>query len=571
MRLKIIRLVIASFFVVLGLGLIYLQIIQGQHYYNLSVNNRIRVVPIEGIRGRILDRNGIILADTRVSFDVFVVPQELEKEKEMFVFLSKTLDVDQKELEKTYKKKMIAQFVPVAIAQDISRDKAIVLEEHKFRFPGLIIQLGAKRDYPLKSIGAHVLGYVGKMSPSKKIKFKEYGYAIPKITGYSGIEEYYDSFLKGKDGGLQVEVNHRGEQVRLLGMRTPVRGQDMTLTIDSRIQKIAADCISKYIGSIVVLDLDSGEVLGMVNSPSFDPNVFVKASESNKRAKLFSDPKAPMLNRAIGGQYPPGSVFKIPLAIAALDSGKITANSTFSCNGFYSLGRRRFRCSHSHGMQNFTEAIAHSCNVYFYNVGLILGAQKIREFAHLFGLGMRTDIDLPYEEKGLIPDPDNYYKRAKRRWSKGDTLNFSIGQGDVLVTPLQVVNMMATVARDGKEIPPRLLKSAADIKKVQGYLERDINIPKPYFDLVKGGAKAAIADYAGTARVLYMKDLLVMGKTGTAQTSGKKKTHAWFAGFCPETKRKIVFCVFLEHGGSSYNACRVAKELLQSMKKQNIL
>ena len=539
MRFKIIKLIIVSFFLALIAGLFHLQIIKGNEYYELSRYNRIRIVPVEGNRGRILDRNGVVLADTRVSFDAVIISQEIRDKEELFSFLSRTLEVDQDVLLKIFKDRSAAPFVPVVIQEDIDQKKAVVLEENKFRFPGLFVNVGAKREYPFGEIGAHVLGYVSRINQDKVKKFKDYGFSIQDVTGYSGVEEYYDNFLRGQDGGFQVEVNNRGEQVRLLGMREPVKGQDIVLGIDARIQKIAGNLLSDKRGAIVVLDLDTGEVLGMVSAPSFDPNIFTDILKSRKRSRLFLDSSAPMMNRAISGQYPPGSVFKILMALAVLDQKKLSTDKTFLCNGSYPLGRRSFRCSHSHGIQNFTEAIAHSCNVYFYNVGLLLGPESIEEYAYLFGLGIPTNIDLPYEEPGLIPDPNKAFKRSGRSWSKGDTLNFSIGQGDVLATPIQLVNMISTVARDGKEIAPHVMVSIGEAENKELILSRDIDVPKEYFEDVKVGMKAAIGDYAGTAHLLAMNNLLVLGKTGTAQSSQGKRHHSWFVGFCPETNRKI--------------------------------
>ncbi len=571
MRLKIIKLVIIGLFLSLIFGLVHLQIIKGQEFYDLSRYNRIRIVPIDGNRGRILDRNGVVLADTRISFDVVVIPQEIKNKEDLFSFLGTTLEIENDKLLKLFRERSAAPFVPVVIQEDLSREKAIILEENKFRFPGLLVNVGAKREYPFGKVGAHILGYVSRINQDKLKKFKDYGYSVQDVTGYSGVEEYYDNFLRGRDGGVQVEVNNRGKQMRLLGMKESLKGQDLILGIDARIQKIASDVLSEKKGAIVVLDLNTGEVLAMVSSPSFDPNAFVDSAKSKERAELIFDSDAPMMNRAISGQYPPGSIFKIPMALAVLDQKKVSLDKTFFCNGSYRLGRRSFRCSHSHGMQSFTEAIAHSCNVYFYNVGLLLGPEAMREYAFLFGLGIPTNIDLPYERVGLVPDATQFFKRAGRSWSRGDTLNFSIGQGDVLTTPIQIANMISTVARGGREITPHIMISIGDVDKKELILARNIDISEKYFEDVKVGMKAAVEEYSGTAHLLAIPGISVSGKTGTAQTSGGKKHHAWFSGFCPETKRRISFCVFLEHGGSSYYACRAARKLLIAMRKQKII
>ena len=568
MRLKNLKIIITCLFAVLVLGLGYLQIVHGSYYQSLSVHNCIRIVPVEPNRGRIFDRNGIILADTLVSFDIMVIPQEIKDKEKLFSFLSGVLKMKTKTLLDLYQRRKLASFAPVTVAENVDRDQAIVLEENKFRFPGLLVEVRSKRSYPFGETGAHVLGYVGRVSPERLEQFKNYGYTIEGMTGYSGLEEHYDHFLRGSEGGVQIEVNNRGQQVRLLGMKVAAPGQDIGTTLDARIQQFSQNLLAGERGVILVMELDSGEILGMVSSPSFDPNAFLDNASSQRRASYFTNSQAVLLNRAIRGQYPPGSVFKIPLAMAALNTKKLNEHTSFLCNGSYVLGNRVFRCSHVHGVQDFIQAIAHSCNVYFFHAGLIVGPKIIEEYAHLFGLGALTNIDLPYEEKGNIPRSDAL---RQRRWSKGDTLNLSIGQGDLLVTPIQLLKMMAVVARDGKDVLPSVIKSIGKSQVRREAVLHDISISKSYFDKVKLGLRGAVAEEAGTAHVSSLSDVVVFGKTGTAQTSGGKPHHAWFVGFCPQAKTRIVFCVFLEHGGSSYHAARMASELLKEMKQQEIL
>ena len=569
MRLKIFRIIITVMFLSIAAGLINTQVIRGFDYFTQSRNNIIRVVPIDGKRGLILDRNGVVLADNRMSFDVMVVPQELKDRDAVFAYLSKTLGIDKEKLIKIYRRKILASFAPVVIASDVKRETAIVLEENKFRFPGLMVHAGFKRYYPFVDINAHVIGYVGKINRSRITQLKDYGYAIQNMVGYSGVEEYYDNFLRGEDGGLQIEVDNRGKQVRLLGYKESVTGENINLTIDSRIQKMAVEALEGRKGSVIVMNMDTGEILGMVSLPSFDPNAFVEGRR--EISAYFNDSSAPLLNRAISGQYPPGSTFKIPVSIGALETRKITVNTSFTCPGYYMLGRRRFDCSHTHGVQNYTEGIAHSCNVYFFNTGLLEGPESIIKYARQLGLGDLTNIDLPYEAKGLILDKPLRRTGRDQKWHTGDILNVSIGQGDILTTPIQMVRLMASVARDGEEINPYVLKSVGSVEVQRQVAPRKIDVSQQTLDIVKTGLRAAVGDNAGTAHILDISDMPVSGKTGTAQTSGGMAHHAWFVGFCPTTKTKIVFCVFLEHGGSSYNACFVARNLLLRMKEDEIL
>ena len=342
----------------------------------------------------------------------------------------------------------------MVIAEDIPREKAIVLEENRYRFPALLVQESFKRFYPLGEDSAHLLGFVGKISQERLEENKEYGYSPQSLVGYSGIEEYYDSYLSGKSGGFQIEVNSRGKQVRLLSIKEPQKGQDITLNVDSRIQQKSRELLEGKRGAIIVMDTDSGAVLGITSSPTFNPNTYFQEA-----GVLFANPSAPLLNRAIKGLFPPGSVFKVPVAICALESRKITPHTTFECPGFMELGGIKFGCSHQHGPQDLIDAIAHSCNVYFYHLGLTVGADLIYKYARLLGVGQETHIDLPYEEDGFLPSRRQKMLSGRGRWFTGHTLNFSIGQGETLTTPLQLVRMMAIVARDGLDIQPHLIKA----------------------------------------------------------------------------------------------------------------
>jgi len=589
MRIKIFRLIVVISFLLITMDLVYIQVIRGSYFYNLSKNNRIRAVAIEGERGRIFDRHGVVLADNRRAFDVMVVPQGIEDQDELFDFLSKILEIDKKKLQKIYRQKAFGPFAPIAVAEDISREKTIVLEENKFRFPGLYVQESFRRFYPPMDASSHVLGYVRKISPEKLEALRDYGYTPQSVAGETGVEESYDRYLRGQPGGLQLEVNSRGEQVRLLSMKEPLKGQDITLTIDHRIQQIAAELLADRTGAIIVMDMNSGEILGLVSSPSFDPNIFI---ENNKRSTqdIFADRRSPFLNRAISGQYPPGSAFKIPVALCALDARKINSATTFNCPGYFKLGEKEFQCSHTHGDQNLIEAITHSCNVYFFHVGLMVGSEMIQHYARLLGLGSSTGIDLPSEGKGFIPSRQQRKIQRHQGWYAGDTLNLAIGQGEVLATPLQLVRMMSIVAQNGRDVHPHVVKAVGSLDrpfpepfsleditdpqmKINEYLRpRFIHINDgKFFETVQTGLRATVTDPSGTASVLNIPNLLVSGKTGTAQTTKNRDHHAWFIGFCPSSKVNIAFCVFLEYGGSSYNACVVARDLLLRMQAEGIL
>lgn len=574
MRIKILRIAIVTLFVIWGLHLFYIQIIRGFYYYNLSVNNRIRVVPLEGLRGRILDCNGLVLADNRLSFDVTVIPQDLKNSNELFAYLSQVLKVEKKNLFKAYGRKKVTPFAPVVVAEDVDKRTAMTLEENKFRFPGLYIQETFRRQYFYHEIGAQVLGYVGKISEERledMAGLEEYGYTPQSLIGYSGIEQFYDKYLRGQEGGLQIEVNSRGQQVRLLGIRQLARGQDLQITIDQRVQMITSQALGERKGTIVVMNLDSGEILGMVSTPSFDPNAFTDNQYRSKARGYFTDEDSPLLNRAIKGLYPPGSVFKLVVATAGLMSDKLTPATSFFCPGYLALGAHTFRCSHVHGTQNLIQGIAHSCNVYFFNAGDRVGPDLIQKYARLYGLGGKTQIDLPFEEKGFIPSRVERRMKGGQGWYRGDTYNFSIGQGDTLVTPIQLLRMMTTIARGGREIQPHFLKAIGDKNIVKLSTVRMVPLSDKTIKILRDGLRQVVTDGGGTAQILNMEGFRVSGKTGTAQSSPGKDHHAWFVGWDESGKTRIAFCVFLEYGGSSYNATVVTQQILQEMRREGII
>ncbi len=571
MRLKIIRLSIIVCFVIIIFNLFYIQGIRGNYYLNLSLNNHIRLVALEGWRGLIKDRNGKILADNRLSFNVAVLPQDLvNRERELFAFLSEVLGIDSKKIIQRYRAKKTSLFAPVILAEDISREKAIVLEENKYRFPSLLIQETTRRFYPFHDDGAHLLGYVGKINRSKMKELREYGYVPQSLFGYGGVEEYYDNDLRGEEGGIQIEVNHQGQQVRLLGLKEPRQGKDITLTVDADIQALSQGLLEGKTGSIILMDMDNGEILGLTSAPSFDPNIFLDSQMQERISSLFVNPASPLLNRAIQGVYPPGSVFKVVLALAGLSNDKITLDKSFFCNGVYELGGTQFNCTHEHGSQNLEQSLAHSCNIYYYHLGLLLGADSIFKYAHLMELGNLTQIDLPYEEKGFIPSRRKTLSAAGRQWYTGDTLNFSIGQGMTLATPLQLVRVMAMVANNGRAIHPHIIRNLEGKNFDQYSSVKEIPLPKNVFQIVQKALRQAVVDTTGTAQALNIEGLHVAGKTGTAQSTAGKEHHAWFVGYV-KGKKNLAFCVFLEHGGSSSNACVIARDLLLKMREKEIL
>ena len=547
-----------------------MQIIRGEYYHQQSMNNRIRIVPIDGARGKIVDRNGLILADNHMTFHLGIIPQDVEDKNTLFNYLGQMLNRNPEYLYHQFQRKKLAPFVPVILAEGVSREVAVKIEEEKFIYPGLIVQQGYERFYPFNEAGAHVLGYVGKINEDEIEDNQQYGYTPLSIVGKTGVEKQYDAYLKGVCGGRQIEVDSRGTQVRLLGLKDPLAGREVTLTIDQRIQNAAQELLGGYRGGIVVMDLSNGDLLSMVSSPSYDPNAFSDKAKSQKLIKYFNDSLTPLVNRNVSGQYPPGSVFKIPVALAAIQLHKISPSTTFECPGYMMVGKRKFGCSHVHGLQDLQSAIAHSCNVYFFHVGQLVTPPIIGAFAKAFGLTRPTGVDLPFEARGKIVTEGS----KDRVWYTGDVLNLSIGQGYTLTTPLQLTVMMAAVANDGVVLRPRVVKAVGDQEiSVMDFAKRPrVRLREQTWDIVQQGLKAVVDDPQGTGHDLKeVPGLAIYGKTGTAQSVHGKPNHAWFVGYAKSPKAGIAFCVFLEYGGSSENSVKITRDLLLKLQSMQII
>jgi len=570
MRIKIVENIILFFVGTIILALIYMQTIKGEYYFNQSVNNRIRVIPLEGPRGRILDRMGLVLAENHLAYHVAVIAQDLDDSNSLFNFLGATLKKDPAFLRRQFLQKRRTPFASVVLASDVDQKTIFTVEENRFQYPGLVIETTYERRYPFARMDAHAVGYVGRIDASEAQVLEEYGYNMLSLVGKTGVEKTYDTILRAETGGRQIEINSRGHEVRLLGLKEPSKGKDIQLTIDQRIQSAADDFLASRPGAVVVMDLTNGDLLGMVSSPSFDPNAFIDKNHQSEMLSYIRDSKAPLLNRVVAGKYPPGSVFKIPVALAAVELKKIDPDFTYDCPGYYMLGKARFGCAHVHGSENLNQAIARSCNVYFYHIGQIVTSRIVQQYAKAFGLGRVTGVDLPFEARGQVPEGP----KPNHPWHTGNTLNFSIGQGDTLVTPLQLTLMMASVANDGVIFRPRIVKSVdhKDLPVVDIRRLPIVRLHDSTWRIVQQGLRSVITDPEGTAHMLAdLKNMTVYGKTGTAQAGRNKANHAWFVGYVRSAKNNLAFSVFLENGGSSSNAVEIAHQLLGRMQEQGII
>lgn len=569
-RKSFLKFLIILMFSALFAALLNLDLLQGAKFRRLSDSNCIRLITQSGARGNILDRAGEIIVDSRISYDVLILPQELNQIDRILSGVSGILEIGVKELKAAFRNNYFSSSIPVTVASNIDLKKAILLGEYKLEEPSIIIQPRPLRHYPYGALASHVIGYVNEIDRWRLTKLEDYGYKTKDIVGFGGVEEKYDYYLRQEEGGLSVEVNHRGKFMRVLGFEPPCNGKDIQLTLDLKIQKIAEESLSGRKGSIILMDPQSGEILALANYPNFNPAVFV-----NKRTRLiaglFNNPDSPLINRAISSSYPPASVFKVVLASAGLELKKINLYTSFLCRGSTMVGARKFSCWDVHGVQDIISAIAHSCDVFFYKTGLLVGAQNIHDYALKLGLGRSSGFELPYETSGFIPSPLWRKINKFQKWFDGDTANLSIGQGDCLVTPLQAANMMAVFANGGYLPSPYIIKTVGvlDLSAKKKKLSR-VAFKKSTFEIIRRGLRAVVSDAKGTGNVLSGLGVSVAGKTGTAQVS-RGATHAWFIGFFPYDKPKYVICVLLENGGPGHAASVVAKQIIEAMNNQGLI
>lgn len=550
----------------MSLGLFYLQVFRGRSYHRLSLKNSIRLITYDSYRGRIYDRNGLLLADNVLSFDVALIPQEVTDKGIIFRELGRALGMEPSLVQKKYEKGYLNPFTPVVIVSNVAKTTAISIAEKGLDLRGVEIELNSKRFYPHHAVGSHVLGYLGEIDRSRVTKLKEYGYDLKDKVGYGGLEEKLDIFMRGRKGGQQIEVDSLGRQVRLLGYKPPQIGQDVRTTIDLEMQEFSDEILKGAKGAVVLMDVDTGEILIMSSAPSFDPNVFINRGDTKVLNYYLTSPEAVLFNRATRGQFPPGSVFKIVTAVAAMEAKKFPPSKVYECSGKLKVGDRYFKCWTVHGAQNFYQAMGHSCDIYFYRLGLSAGPDLLSNVARDFGLASQTGVDLPRESAGFIPN--RLWKRLSRLegWYDGDTANFSIGQGYVLTTPLQLTRMMAILGNGGFLVEPRLTK-AINGSEVEPPTPRRISVESELLEMVKESLRYPVSLESGTAHILDIPGLDICAKTGTAQVTGAE-SHGWVAGFFPKKKPRFAFCILLENVGTSHYACVLGRRLFEEAHRR---
>ncbi|MFH1782667.1 MAG: penicillin-binding protein 2 [Candidatus Omnitrophota bacterium] len=539
MRIKLLHLAFISLFIFLTGCLFYLQIIKGPLYSEMSSRNSIRLINIPAPRGIIYDRNRSVIGEDTFSFGVFIIPQESDDVGREIKKIAEILDIKEGILKRKYKRNYLAPFAPCEIIRDISKKQAIIIQELKLDMKGVLVKEIPSRRYPYAEMFAHITGYVGEIDREELTIFKEYGYQVKDMIGKDGVEKIKDSTLRGKNGGMQIQVDNRGHQVNILSERKSKKGNNVFLTFDASLQAYIWELMKDNAGSCIVMDTRTGEILALISSPSYDPNESV--------AKVFNIQGSPLMNRAIMGQYSPGSLFKLVVALSGLESEIIDRDKVFECLGGFDVGGRVFHCWNrdGHGPMHLKDAITQSCNIYFYKLSMMLGIEKIMEYAKEFRFGKATGIELLGEKPGFLPTRAWKRQAKKERWYTGDTLNHSIGQGYLLVTPLQVVRMMAAIANGEYLLRPHIIKD----DDLSSYKTK-LRFKKENIDLIREGMRGVVAAPNGTGYQAWSELVPISGKTGTSQVSGGKMPHAWFGGFAPSSDPEIALVVFLEHGGS---------------------
>lgn len=572
-RVSVARWIALFFFLICISRLWYLQVVRGEYFRDKSENNRLRTVYITPPRGFILDRHGKVLVKNRPSFNIELVVEDCPNPTETIQKLAVILNEDPQKISSRLKdNRKRLRFEPRILLKDVTRDQVAKVVARSHELPGVAINYFPARNYLFGDFAAHTLGYIREINKNQLQDARYSDYRPGDVVGQYGIEKTMDHFLNGTRGVQRVVVNADGVRIEEYSFEEEKPGHSVTLTIDYDVQKAADEALQDKKGAIVALNPKTGEIYAISSAPRFDPNVFSGELSSETWRNIISSPDKPMNNRVVQGGYPPGSVFKIIMAAAGASERVINFNEQVNCPGYLKVGSRRFRChkEHGHGLENLVDAIVESCDVYFYTVGQRLGIDRIHNYATQFGLGQVTGLDLVEELRGLVPSTEwkrRYFKKPEdQKWYPGETPSVAIGQGALIVTPLQMTRAVAAMINGGKLYRPWLIK---EVKAEDGRVVDDsfspevmgtIDVEEDIVQQVLKGMEGVVNFPNGTAaraRLPKELDILVGGKTGTAQMvslniSDKSKKfdhHAWFVGYAPIEDPKIIVGVIIENGG----------------------
>jgi penicillin-binding protein 2 len=562
-RLAVLQVIVALLVAGLMVQFWNLQVVRARHFRELAENNRSRLVTLAAPRGALVDRKGQLLVGNRPSFNVVLVPEHAENLDRVVSRLASALGSSESLIRERLARRQ--PYRSVVVKSDATLADIAVLEARRLELPEVSVEVVPLRSYPLASAAAHALGRVGEIS-ERQLQLAEYrGLPPGALIGQAGIESRYNRELMGQDGFRRVIVNSRGLEVGEQARQPPSDGPNLRLTIDASLQAAMEAAFEGRSGSAVALDPETGEILAMTSTPAYDPNQFTTGMEPAEWARLANDPETPLMNRVIQGSYAPGSTFKVIAATAALEERLITPQTTFYCPGHLSVYNTVFRCMGTHGVVDLQRAIAISCNVYFYQVGIRLEITRLAKWGKLMGLGAPTGVDLPAEASGLMPSPEWKLRVLKTPWYAGETVSVAIGQGQVSATPLQMARVAAFVANGGRLVRPHFARRSEGPR--QPPLVRPETIAA-----VRGGMSQVVA--AGTGLRARLQTVEVCGKTGSAQVVARSRLekspnarelipHGWFIAFAPAQNPKIALAVLVEHGGSGAAAAApVARRIL---------
>ncbi len=556
----------------------YLQILEGRYYATLSIHNRLRLRLVEAPRGFILDRSGAVIVENRPSFSVYVTPADIPDVDEAARAIGAVLRQAPEEIAARIRAGQARPAYPVLVAREVSEPTMVAIEERKMNLPGVSVRVQPTRAYLDGDVAAHLLGYVSEVTQEQLYREEYRDFQSGETVGQTGVERLFDAFVRGINGREEIEVDARGRLVRFLDRLEPQSGFNLVLTLDAKLQHAAEKAFAGKRGAVVAMHPQTGEILAWVSRPSYDPNLFAQRFSRESWEKLIADPAHPLQNRPLQAQYAPGSILKLVVMAAGLDTGALTPETTFTCPGYFTLGAVTFDDweKGGHGRQDLMQAVAHSCNVYFYQAALKTGIDAIARVAREFGLGQKTGIAAVGDEAaGLVPTPAWKRSVLGESWYPGDTVITGIGQGMILVTPLQIVTMVAAIANGGTLHRPWMVKRVeswgGEVVAAYGPEPvRRVNLSPQVLELLRQGMLGVVED--GTGKAARVRGVQVAGKTGTAQVvrkeariSGQTKDHGWFVAFAPYTDPEIAIVVIAENAGfGGVVAAPVARAVLEA-------
>ena len=567
-RAQRVRVGVEVLFLVLAFFYWKTQVLDHKKYWKLSEKNRIREMVIPAPRGLITDRQGIILVKNIGSFKTSLLRENTTNLERSYGVISRLLGLPLEELKKRVAKySAMPPFKPLPLKENLSLEEVAQVDARRLEMPELLIETEPKRQYPFGSFAVHALGYLQEISTGELRSQRHRDRRLGDLIGKMGLEAEYEPFLKGRNGRTMEVVDNLGRKQGELEKTEPQTSPSLQLNLDFDLQKEAESLLEGKEGAIVVLDPGTGDVLAMASYPTFEPNKFISRFTPEEWQTVVRDPATPLENRVIRGLYSPGSIFKLTMSLAALNLDVITEQTRFFCGGEVTFYGEQFSCwaAGGHGSLDLTSAIRESCNIYFYNLGKRIRIEDIARHAQWYGFGQLTGIDLPGEKEGLVPSPEWKKMRRKATWYPGETISVAIGQGPLLVTPLQVAAHTAFIANRGRKIVPHLLNSATPLR-------REFSSPEGTDFLLRTGLRRTAFDKVikgmwesvnreGTSKAAVIEGFDVCGKTGSTQTISAKtaerlaqrkievKTHSWFTGFAPKDKPEVVVTVLVEYGG----------------------